>query len=175
MVGLRGFKRGYSEILDLTDHIEKQKAELWAKQNKSQMKFTGDFADFTGVDLNSASNINNNQQFSSNQFNPLNILNSSSSSNQLNSPSSSSDSMFDFLNSTSSSESISTSTNFSSGLSSLDSFTPSFSASNLDLDDIKKTLRNLSSKTEESSNEVFQLTRKIEMLERRLDSLEGRR
>jgi len=175
MVGLRGFKRGYSEILDLTDPIEKQKAELWAKQNKSKMKFTGDFADFTGVDLNSASNINNNQQFSSNQFNPLNILNSSSSSNQLNSPSSSSDSMFDFLNSTSSSESISTSTNFSSGLSSLDSFTPSFSASNLDLDDIKKTLRNLSSKTEESSNEVFQLTRKIEMLERRLDSLEGRR
>ncbi|MFA5993004.1 MAG: hypothetical protein WC796_04830 [Candidatus Pacearchaeota archaeon] len=169
MVSLRGFKRGYGDIIDLTD--EKEKAELWAKQNKPQMKFTGDFADFTGVNLNSASNINNSQPFGSSQFNPLSSLSSLNQSNptSLSSSTSSSDSMFDFLNTNTSPISS------SSNLSSLDSFTPSFSASNLDLDDIKKTLRNLSSTTEESSNEVFQLTRKIEMLERRLDSLESRR
>ncbi len=120
---------------------------------KRDFKTQGDFVDLSDEDMAKVQN-------------DLNSSGGSVSSSNVSSSSSGGDSSggFGFLNSLA-----------SSGSSSPDVSSYGHSENSPDVLDIKRKMRDMTSKIEDSSNEVYRLTQKIELLEKKIERLEGGR
>lgn len=143
-----GIFRGFKRSGEVTDYAR------GAPAPKKTVGFTQDgFVDFS----KSESELNNTSE---------NISSSTSS------PVKSSGSVFDFLTGGSSS-----SDNNSVGNPSSRDLPPPYIGDNYggsELDEVKKMIRNVSGMTSDNSNEVYKLLQRIELLERKLERLEGK-
>ena len=119
-------------------------------------KFEGNAVDLREMKQESSSK-------STDVFDPFSgVSESSSNSNNFKSESSNSGGMFGFLDSSSSSSS-----------------SPSYGESNVvndvsEMSDLKIKMRNITSKIEDSSNEVYRLMQRIELLEKKIQRFENR-